>query len=379
MIDGSIQSRISVCFVCPKAYPLLNPACQATFGGAEVDLYLLGTELAKDSEFRVSFVTADYGQPQQEIRENVTLFKSLTFHENSLLGAWKIWRAMKNANADIYVQEASSLGSFLVSLFCRIHRKKFVYRTAHSDECDGTYIKRNLLAGKLFLWAMRKADRLVTQNHSDKAGLKENFSVEAEIIPNTIRCNNNLSGIRKHILWIARSAGFKHPERLLALAPQFPAETFVMICPKATEDNQYEHLQQKASAIANIHFIPKVNYNEVDKYYSGAKIYVNTSDSEGFPNAFVQAAAAGTAILSYAVNPDEFLTRFTCGLACGADMEKLKTGLAFLLENNRYIEIGQNGRKYAEQTHDITRIIEQYKTIFRDLVGKETKKPDTQT
>jgi glycosyltransferase involved in cell wall biosynthesis len=318
------------------------------------------------------FIVADYGQPPQEIINNIAIFKSLTFRENPLSGVWKVWRAMKKANADIYVQEAVSWGTFLVFLFCRIHGEKFVYRTAHSRETDGTYVSKHLFLGRLFLWALRKTDHLVTQNHSDKVKLKANFGIESEVLPNTIRCDHDLSGDRKYVLWVARSSRFKHPEHLLTLASYFPAETFIMICPKATEDNQYEQLQRKASAIPNVRFIPQVNYIEIDKYFSQAKVFVNTSDSEGFPNTFVQAAAAATAILSYAVNPDDFLTRYNCGLACGADMEKLKQGLTFLLEKNHYLEIGRNARKYAEQTHDITKIIEQYKTIFRSLVGKET-------
>ena len=45
--------------------------CNGVFGGAEVDLYLLGTELAKDQNFHVTFITADWGQPEEEIREQI--------------------------------------------------------------------------------------------------------------------------------------------------------------------------------------------------------------------------------------------------------------------------------------------------------------------
>ncbi len=61
MSPNDIQSPIRVCFISPKAYPLFNPNVEAVFGGAEVDLYYLATELAKDDSFTVSFITADYG------------------------------------------------------------------------------------------------------------------------------------------------------------------------------------------------------------------------------------------------------------------------------------------------------------------------------
>ncbi len=53
------QKPVKVCFVSPKAYPLFNPDCNGAFGGAEVDLCLLSTELAKDQNFHVAFITAD--------------------------------------------------------------------------------------------------------------------------------------------------------------------------------------------------------------------------------------------------------------------------------------------------------------------------------
>ena len=69
--------KLRVCLVSPKAYPLFNHDIKATFGGAEVDLYYLGTELAKDQGFKVSFITADYGQGQIENHENADVIKSL--------------------------------------------------------------------------------------------------------------------------------------------------------------------------------------------------------------------------------------------------------------------------------------------------------------
>jgi glycosyltransferase involved in cell wall biosynthesis len=366
MADVCNTNRTRVCFVCPKAYPLLNPACQATFGGAEVDLYLLGTELAKDTAFEVSFVTADYGQPQREIRGNVAIFKSLTFRENPLSGAWKIWRAMKKANADIYFLETASPGVPLAAGFCRWNKKSLVYRTASMLECNGKWVQEKKVLGKAFAWAMRKACAVITQSIKDQKNLLDTLNISSVVISNGLPIPQAESVSKEYILWAGRSDVVKGPRRFVELAKQLPQECFVMICQPATGDRDYENLKREAMAVQNLRFCGKVP--EIGEYFQKAKILVNTSDSEGFPITFVEAAAAEAAILSYAVNPDEFLTRYGCGLACGADMEKLKTGLEFLLENNRYVEIGQNGRKYAEQTHDITQIIKRYKEIFRTLI-----------
>ena len=66
------EAPIRVCFIAPKAYPLFNPAVKGVLGGAEVDLYFLATELAKDKNFVVTFITADYGQEETETIEGVS-------------------------------------------------------------------------------------------------------------------------------------------------------------------------------------------------------------------------------------------------------------------------------------------------------------------
>ena len=76
MTSQAVQP-IRVCFIILRAYPLFNPQTKSIIGGAEVDLYLLATELAKDKKFEVRFVVGDYGQKPTEVRENVTIIKSV--------------------------------------------------------------------------------------------------------------------------------------------------------------------------------------------------------------------------------------------------------------------------------------------------------------
>jgi glycosyltransferase involved in cell wall biosynthesis len=373
MADVRNLNRIGVCFVCPKAYPLFNPACKATFGGAEVDLYLLGTQLAKDPAFDVSFVTADYGQPKEEMSDHVTIFKSLTFRENPLSGAWKIWRAMKKARADIYVLKTASPGVPLAAWFCRLHKKHLVYRTASMLECNGRWFKDHKFLGKAFIWGLRNANMVFTQNANDCANLQETLGISSQVISNGLSIPPINPINKEYILWAGRSKAVKGPQRLIELAKQFPNEKFLMICPPATGDSDYENLKKDAISVPNLAFLGKVPFHEMNCYFQKAKILVNTSDSEGFANTFIQAGAAGAAILSFKVNPDDFLIKYNCGLCCFGDMDKLAMGLRFLLENNRYLEIGQNGRKYVEARHDISKIVEEYKAIFVRLTEQKQR------
>lgn len=356
--------KIHVCFVCPKAYPLFNPAVESVFGGAEVDTYLIATELAKDERYAVSFIVADYGQPEEEVREQVRLLKSLDFRQNPLRGAMKIWKAMKTADADIYLMKTASPGVPLVERFCRRHGKRFMYKTASQDECDGTYASQHPVLGRLFMRSLRNAASVIVQNRQDQDRLLEKYHIHSEMIPNGHRIPETMSQDKQTILWVGRSSGVKKPRRFLELARALPEERFVMICQPATDDGGYETLKAEAEAIANLEFIERVPFAAVESYFERAKVLVNTSDSEGFANTFIQACKAGTAILSYAVNPDGFLDAYGCGVACGGKMAEMIAQLRGLLEGERYLEAGQKGREYVAEKHDISVVIERYKTLF---------------
>jgi glycosyltransferase involved in cell wall biosynthesis len=362
MTDAADTLR--VCFISPKAYPIFNPAVETVFGGAEVDLYLLATELAKDPAYQVSFIVADYGQPDGEVRDGVRLLKTLTFRENAFAGAIKIWRGMQRADADIYMHEAASMGTALAAAFCRRHRRAFVYRTASSRETDGAYFSSHRISGFFVRRGFCAADVVIVQNDRDGDSLRRTVGIAPIVIRNACRLPAVSQTAKDSILWAGRSLPVKRPDMFLDLAKAFPQQRFVMICQEGTGDADYPRLVRQAEAIDNLTFLRRVPYHEIDRYFERAAVFVNTSESEGFPNAFIQAAAAGAAILSYAVNPDDFLTRYRCGLSCSANFDTLTQQLASLLDHERYRELGQNARHYAEQTHDINRIIERYKTLF---------------
>lgn len=357
--------KIRVCLISPKAYPLFNPAVEIVFGGAEVDTYLIATELAKDARYEVSFIVADYGQPKEEVREGVRILRSVNFRRNPLAGALVIWKAMKQADADWYMLESASPGVPLGVCFARLHRRKLLYRTASAIECDGTYLKAHPILGRVFMHSLKRADVVVVQNQQDQENLLKHFQIDSLIIPNGLRMRPVSPAEKDCILWVGRSAAVKGPRRFIELAETVPTEQFVMVCQHATGDTDYEPLKAAAAAVENLTFIERVPFAEVDGYFEKAKVFVNTSDSEGFPNTFVQACKNAAAILSFGVNPDAFLDRHHCGLTCGFSAERMEAGLRDMLADGRYRAMGQNGQAYAAAHHDIARIAKRYKELFQ--------------
>ena len=358
------QQATSVCFISLDAYPLFSRQEKGVQGGAEVDTYMLSTELAKDKNFKVSLITGDYGQDPVERIEDVTIYKTTNLRNPA--AALSIWKAMGRANADIYFKKGASSIAALVALYCRLHRRSLFLRTAHDIDCDGTYIRENPLRGRAFLWALRQAKQVFVQKDSNKVSLKETTGVSAIVLPNGHRLPELFSQKRDCILWIGRSTYFKQPELFIKLARETPKEQFVMICQQSKDDNKYDELLAGAKTVANLKFIEGVPFHEIDSFFQRARVLVNTSSMEGFPNTFIQACKCAAPILSLKINPDRFLDKHNCGMCANGDWQRFKQMLSELLEPQTAKQYGNNARIYAQENHDIKKIIEQYKKFFKN-------------
>ena len=359
------QRMTSVCFISLDAYPLFSRQEKGVQGGAEVDIYMLSTEIAKDKKFKVSLITGDYGQDPVERIEDVTIYKT-TDLRNPAAAALSIWKAMSRINTDIYFKEGASSIAALVALYCRLHKRNLFLRTASDIDCDGTYIRENPLRGRAFLWALKQARQVFVQKDSDRFLLKETTGVSAIVLPNGHRILEPFSQKRDCILWVGRSTRYKEPELFIKLAQETPGEQFVMICPQSKDDNKYDELLTRAKAVANLTFIEGVPFHEIDSFFQQAKVFVNTSNTEGFPNTFIEACKCAAPILSLKVNPDRFLDKHRCGMCANGDWQRFKEMLAELLEPQTAKQYGDNGRRYAEENHNIKNIVEQYKSLFKE-------------
>ena len=100
---------------------------------------------------------------------------------------------------------------------------------------------------------------------------------------------------------------------MISIAKKLPQYTFTIICPKASDQSHEEYLElKKQFAIPNVKFIEFVPFEEIDDYFANAKLFINTSDDEGFPNTFIQARNNGTPVISFNVDPDNILRDLNC-------------------------------------------------------------------
>ena len=222
------MKKINICFVCRGAYGLFNNSCMkkegSTYGGVEVDIYNLSRELAKDKNFEVKVIVGDFGQPKQEIRNNIKLIKGFKPSDNKIIGILKIIWILLKINPDIYFLERANGLNGIIRLISKLKNEKLIYRTASDVDCNGRYMKENKIEGFFYKYALKNSSAIIVQNYKNKKQLLNKYNLKSKVIKNAAEIPNKISGKYKEILWVGRSEKLKNPFLFLDLARSFPKQ-----------------------------------------------------------------------------------------------------------------------------------------------------------
>lgn len=336
---------IKICFISLRSYPLFAEKSKEYFGGAEVQISLVTQELAKDKRFIVSIITGDYDQAKVVSQGRLKLYKTKLFD---------FFKILKTVDADVYVERTVNPKVCLVGWWCRLFKKKFVYMVAHDWDTINRW---------LYYFGLKGANLIITQSQIQKKNLLKNFQLNSIVIP-SLASSYKTKGKhyeREFILWVGRADKWKRPLSFINLAKKFPREKFIMICRQGNDKKLFDKIKRQARLQPNLKFLPAVPIEEMVKFFQKAKVFVNTSIAEGFPNTFLQAGLTETPVFSYQVNPDDYLNQYHCGLVGPRRFEQLLNHPA------RLKIMGQNHYNYVKTTHTLTNLTK-LKRALRQLV-----------
>lgn len=342
-------------------------------GGAELDMYSLAKGLSGTDE--ISVITGDWGQKEVEFFDEIRVIKSFRLGVRGpvqfLKGFILFWRSLTKADADIYLSSGAGPEVGVTAFFCKLKKKKFIYRTAHLIDCNGSYVKTHGFSGLMYEYGLRNASKIVTSVRQHKDILIDRypgFIGKIHHINLGIFSHNVLSD-KSHVLWVARCEKWKKPEIFLEIASMLDKVLFVMICPKQNNDRTYfEEIKRKAENLPNVTFIEFVPFKDIQPYFNKAKIFVNTSDFEGFTYTLIQSGLARTPVVYLNVNPDEVITKHNIGYVAGGNTEKMIEQMKCLLEDEKnWNEKSENSFQYVKENHDINIVAEQWKKLLQNI------------
>jgi glycosyltransferase involved in cell wall biosynthesis len=151
------------------------------------------------------------------------------------------------------------------------------------------------------------------------------------------------------VLWIGNLRALKRPELALELARQLPHVSFVLAggpLPKAASRTYFEDVKAAAARLPNVRMPGAVRYTDSGAWFDRAKVFLNTSSIEGFPNTFLQAWIRGVPVVSF-FDPDGLIRRLQLG-AVSNSVDDMREAIRGLLEVKPYREnIGRRARDFV--------------------------------
>ena len=362
---------MKILFLSSYAHLVLEKNTTRVSGGAELQVALLARELAGRG-VEVVILGGDTGQKNGSVIEGVKIRTGGKFHSGNpgeMLGAApRVFSVIREEKPDwVFLLGWTAWIAAVVAM-----RGLLGYRAGFicglDSELTGDFRREKPMRGGLFEWGVAQCDlRYAMTEH--QRGLFAKRGWNCAMYRNLIlpRAFPN-AGVKKvDFLWVSRCQPVKRPHFFLDLVEALPGHSFEMICPR--EDvGLWESVASRAKMLANLRFIEKVPYHEIQRHYDAARVFVNTSEWEGWPNSFIQAGLGRTALLSLAVNPDGIFERFGLGCFAGGDLEKLKSQAQVMMGNAAGLEHMQEGcARFVAEMHDNAKETEAFLAGLRDF------------
>ncbi|MER6971166.1 glycosyltransferase family 4 protein [Nocardioides sp. NPDC000445] len=368
-----------VCFLNPFGYELFDPATRASrvFGGAEVQLYYLATALAALEKFSVSMIVESANLRHQQVVEGVKMIPVrpeppalARLRDRIPIPSLRYLSAMRTADADIYLQRGGAVQTGDVALHCRVARRRFVFMAAHDWDCDHHHRGGSqYLAGTYYVAGLHRADLVYAQSQFQQDQLQRHHHTSSAV-QRTVYPAAPVSSPdeREHVLWVGRCVDWKRPMAFLDLAEARPDVPFMMACaPYEGAHDLYVSVAARADLMPNVEFLGFVPFAATDDLFRNARVIVNTSTVEGFPNTFVQAARVATPVLSLEVDPDRVLETGGFGACADGNPATLAEQLDQMLDNATWRRHSANALDYFRTTHDLETILPAFARSLEDL------------
>ena len=374
---------MKICFVGPDNLPVLAPEYrQHAIGGESVQQTLLGRALARRGH-DVSMVVWDYGQIDGAQWEGIRVLKAyrpdaglpvLRFIHPRWTG---VWSALTRADADLYYTSCAGMHVGLVALFCRRHRRRFVFRTASDTDCDGSrLLVRFARDRRLYEYGLRRADAILVQSASQAETLARNYGLAGRVAGMLVEKVRPAAARDIDVLWVSNIRQVKRPDRILELAERLPEVKIHMVGgPLPGEEALFRDVRDTAAAKGNLAFHGRLSYWDANELYGRAKLLVNTSDVEGFPNSYLQAWIRGVPVVTL-IDPDGVIEREGLGVAARFSAQVADAIAHLLGDPVAWKAASDRCRAFMAREYGEDRVLAAYLDTFEQVTRTDTANAD---
>jgi glycosyltransferase involved in cell wall biosynthesis len=136
--------------------------------------------------------------------------------------------------------------------------------------------------------------------------------------------------------------------------------------PYAAEREVFDRVRSEAARMPNVVVHGPIRHHEMQGFYERARVLVNTSEIEGFPNTYVQAWMHGAPVVTF-IDPDSLIARHGLGVAAASVEEMCVAIRQLLTDSASWNRVSEQCRRHADSRFNESRILTPY---LEALAGK---------
>jgi glycosyltransferase involved in cell wall biosynthesis len=308
--------------------------------GEAVQQTLLARALLRQGH-DVRMVTWDHGQPEGAEWDGIRVHKAYApgaglpllrfFHPR-----WSgLWRALERADADLYYTSCAGMHVGLLAMFCRRKGRHFVFRSASDADCDPARLLVRYRRDRwLYGYGLKRAGAILVQSAAQQKALARHYGLQGRVAGMFVERAQPVPVRDIDILWVSNIRRVKRPDRVLDLAAGLLRRHIHMVGgPLPGEEALYRETEAAARSRLNVTFHGRLSYRDTAALYERARLFLNTSDVEGFPNSYLQAWMRGVPVVTR-IDPDRVIEREGLG-AVARSSAGLEAALRRLLGDAR--------------------------------------------
>ena len=363
--------RLRICLLCVEIF------AWGKYGGFGRAARTIGRELVRSGHEVTAIVPRRNGQSEQESLDGMRV---LGYPQHR---PWTIHRLAKMADADVYHSCEPSFASYVSRLAMRGRRHVVTVRDPRTlndwrielnlPSINKMQVAKNFLFehNALVTSAVRNADAVFTAYRDAIPKVQQMYGLSRppQFLPTPVRipeCPRKED--RPVVCYIGRLDRRKRPHLMIPVARRFPNVEFLVA--GLSRDKKWEaRLLDDLSSLPNIRilgFVDQFRSPLHSEILEKSWIFLNTAGREGLPNAFIEAAAHGCAILS-SNNSDGFASKFGEHIV---DSD-FAGGLERLLAQNRWEMLGKAARTYVSTTFASEKAITSHLNAYRTVLAGE--------
>lgn len=359
---------MKICIVGLDDYPQLASLKDAKYVGGESVQHVLLARAWRDLGHEVSMIVLNHGQGRVTDVDGILAVAPYARHEGIPVLRFAHPRltgmisALREVDADLYYQSPAGAPTGITAWFCRRHGKRFIVRIASDLACiPGKQLIRYWRDRKIYEFGLRNADLIVAQSEQQRTLLRQNYGLSSEVLDMAVEMPSGRQPSKDiDVLWVSNFRPVKRPEVVFDLARRLPQVRFTMAggaLPGA--EDYYESMRAAASELPNVTCPGAVPYADVGAMFSRAKIFLNTSEIEGFPNTFLQAWVRGVPVVAF-FDPDSLIKQRQLGRTARDFEDMVRAIESLLMDDGERWRAGERARTYAVAQFGPTHIASRY-------------------